>query len=104
MSYKKNHKYFDKDSDPWRRRITRVPEDDHPVGLRVLFMGCHPNTSGLVKSFVGQEGKVLSHSHYPWESEKWCVRFIVKGSSPVEGRSLWLRPIYLKILSEDHES
>ena len=27
MSYKKSHSYFDRDSDPWRRRITNTPEE-----------------------------------------------------------------------------
>jgi len=70
--------------------------DDHPVGLKVLFTTAHPNTSGFVRGYVGQTGVVLSHSNYPWEGVKWCVRF--------GDRSLWLRPRYLKVLSEDQES
>jgi len=94
MGYKKTHKYFDHDSDPWRRSKMAVAEnDDHPVGLKVLFVSTHPNTSGLVRGFVGQVGEVISHSNYQWEGVKWCVRF--------ENRSLWLRPRYLKVLSED---
>ena len=70
--------------------------DDHPVGKKVLFEKAHPNTSPFVKSFVGMVGEVLSHSNYPWEGIKWCVRF--ENDHP---RSLWLRPRYLKVLSED---
>ena len=96
MGYKKTAKYFTS-RNPWERRIMLgVPEDEIPVGLKVLFVKAHPNTSGFVKGFVGQVGKVLSHSNYPWEGTKWCVRF---GHD-----SLWLRPRYLKVLSEDQES
>jgi len=99
MGYKKTHKYFDKDSDPWRRRITGVAvaeNDDHPVGKKVLFVLAHPRMSDYAKSFVGQEGEVISHSKYPWEGVKWCVRF--------PGHSLWLRPRYLQVIVEDQES
>ncbi len=100
MGYKKTHKYFDKDSDPWRRSKMAVAEnDDHPVGKRVLFVEAHPRMSDYAKRFVGHEGQVISHSKYPWEGAKWCVRF-----SHDKGHSLWLRPRYLKVLSEDQES
>ena len=95
MGYKKQHKYFDRDSDPWRRRIVGTSKDEHPVGLKVLFVLAHPNTSDFVKGFVGQEGDVISHSNYPWESEKWCVRF--------KGKSLWLRPRYLQVILEEDD-
>ena len=71
MGYKKTHKYFDHDSDPWRRSKMAVAEnDDHPVGKMVLFVEAHPRMSDYTKSFLGQGGKVLSHSNYPWEGEK----------------------------------
>lgn len=96
MGYKKTHKYFDRDSDPWRRKImdveVKMAKPPEPR-MYVIFDKGHHAMSSYTKSFIGKVGEVTLINH---DETEYHVQF--------KRGCRWIKVKWLKTVLSPEES